>query len=94
MKADYDSLRDKIYFTENGMGEKTRFGYPSPSSDSLNSMQDPEDNITRFVRDGFDRVTVHIPEHEKPPFRHMGSQHSGSWEASFLNADSGTWEAS
>jgi len=37
---------------------------------------------------------MHIPEHEKPPFRHMGSQHSGSWEASFLNADSGTWEAS
>ena|GEM_PF-5309772 len=41
-----------------------------------------------------DTFHVHIPEHEKPPFRHMGSQHSGSWEASFLNADSGTWEAS
>ncbi len=35
-----------------------------------------------------------IPTHEKPLFRVMGSHNSGSWEASFLNSDSESWEAS
>ena len=37
---------------------------------------------------------VDIPDYEKPLFRTMGSQHSGLWEASYMNNDSGLWEAS
>ena len=37
---------------------------------------------------------VDIPPHEQPLFRRMGSHYSGSCEASFLNSDSESWEAS
>ena len=40
------------------------------------------------------RKMVDIPPHEKPLFRRMGSHYSGSYEASFLNSDSESWEAS
>ena len=39
------------------------------------------------------RFVLDIPTHEKPLFRRMGSHYSGSWEASFLNSDSESWEA-
>ena len=39
-------------------------------------------------------ILLDIPPHEKPLFRRMGSHYSGSYEASFLNSDSESWEAS